>query len=328
VEILGLFGRGASLSLFTSFRLSKATVWFSVILGLLTSSLSPILIRASEVELSPQATIFHRSWMAMLIFVALEIVTTERQHSRAKDTIEGHSGDWLINWRSTFGLLLLLGSTFTIAVVSWAWSLTITTVANSSLLHSLTPIFTGLFAWIAFGQRFNNNFWIGTLIAVSGVVILGISEYRFSPAHLWGDAGSLFSAIFFSVEPVLIGRLRQRLGTYTIMAWNYGIIALIILPGLWLFPDASVPVSSQGWFTLLAMAIICQTIGMGLLAYCLRFISAGVISLLHLSMPLISASIAWLAFGEPLSCWNVLVFVVIIGGIIISTRERNSFAQS
>ncbi len=298
-------------------------IWLPVTVGLAASSLSPVLIRASEYELSPHATIFHRSWMAALIFIGLEVIKARRRHLPTAHDMEGCPTDWRAEWQSTLRLLLLMGVSFTVAVTSWAWSLTATTVANSSLLHSCIPIFVGFFAWLAFGQCFDSNFWIGTSVAVSGVFVLGISEYSFNPEHLWGDAAALFSAVFFSTEPILAAQLRRRLGTYTIMAWNYGIITVLIAPFLWLLPEASVPVSGRGWLVILVMAIVCQTVGFGLLTYCLKFISAGVMSLLHLLIPLMSASVAWLAFGESLSLSNVLAFFIIIGGIVISIQGES-----
>lgn len=281
----------------------------ALVLGLAACSLSPILIRLGEVELSPHATIFHRSWMAMLIFIGWEWRARRQDGSEAAEQQP--------DWQVTAGLLLALGVTFAIAVVAWAWSLTETTVANSSLLHSFTPLFTGLFAWLIWGQRFGLLFWLGMSVAMGGALFLGVAEYGFNPEHLRGDAASLFSALFFSPETVLIERLRQRLGTPAILAWCFGTIAVLILPFLWVFPSGAAPTSARGWATLLTMAIVCQGLGFGLLTYCLKYIAAGVVSLAHLLMPLLSAGLAWPVFGEPITRSVAVAFVVVLGGIVL-----------
>ncbi|WP_366557793.1 EamA family transporter [Okeania sp. SIO1I7] len=55
-----------------------------------------------------------------------------------------------------------------ICLVSWAWSLTKTTVANSNLLHNTTPIFAVLSGWLLLSQSFGSRFLISTILALGG----------------------------------------------------------------------------------------------------------------------------------------------------------------
>jgi len=43
---------------------------------------------------------------------------------------------------SSIGMLIADGFLLSMALISWAWSLTQTSIANSSVMHNLTPIFT------------------------------------------------------------------------------------------------------------------------------------------------------------------------------------------
>ncbi|MEB3179495.1 MAG: DMT family transporter [Nostocaceae cyanobacterium] len=288
-------------------------------LGLIAISFAPIFIRLCETEITPYATIFHRSWMAMLMFAGLEIISRNTSNQNLPDQKdEAANVDGKTNWKLSGILLLLLGVTFTVAVVSWAWALTQTTVANSSLLHSLTPLFTGLFAWMFWGQKFSRAFLLGVAIATGGAILLGVQEFSFNPEHLWGDAVSLFSAVFFSVEPLLAERLRERFGSSTIMFWCFAVVTVLTLPLVLLFPDGSVPVSLKGWLTILAMAVVCQVIGHGLLTYCLKYIAAEIVSLSYLLVPVMSSVEAWLFFNESLTWLSAIIFTVVLGGIVIS----------
>jgi len=290
-------------------------------IGLIAISFAPIFIRLSEIEISPYATIFHRSWMATSIFLVLQAFS--RDTSSGNPQTQPHTiapeSPWKFAWGSTGTLLFLLGTTFAAAVLLWAWALTQTTVANSTLLHSFTPLFTGLFAWIVWGQRFGRGFWLGMAIATLGAILLAVGEFTLSPEHLWGDAASLLSAIFFSTEPLLVEKLRDRLSPNTIMFWCFGLVTVLTLPLLLLSPEGAFPISLNGWLTLLAMAIICQAIGHGLLTYCLKYITAGVVSLSHLSVPNFSATEAWLFFREPLTSSGAFAFAIVLGGIAIGT---------
>jgi len=303
-----------------SSKQERTRALFALAAGLIAVSLAPILIRLSEVQVSPYATVFHRSWIATLMFVSLAAFS--RRTGRKPAAIA--SG----NWRNTAGLLLLLGITFTAAVVTWAWALTETTIANSSLLHSFTPAFTGLFAWLFWQQRFGSSFWVGMTIAMGGAIMLGWEDASFNSEHLWGDGASLLSAVFFSTETLLVERLRQRLATDVILAWCCGMITCFTLPLLWLFPDRVIPTSIQGWLAIFALAAICQVLGHGLLTFCLKYTSAGIVSLSHLLVPLLSAGIAWPVFNEPLTLPTAIAFAVVTGGIALSIAGSPSGCET
>lgn len=303
-------------------RQESVRAFAALALGLLAISFAPIFIRLSEIEITPYATIFHRSWMAALIFGGLRLLARPTTGTAASTDRDSSSTDRPPDqqqalWDTTRGLTFLLGTTFTVAVVSWAWALTQTTVANSTLLHSFTPLFTGLFAWLLWGQRFNRSFWGGMAIAVGGAILLGIEDFSLNQDRLWGDGASLFSAVFFSAEPLLVERLRRRIGPNAIMFWCFSIVTLLTLPIVLLAPSRSMPVSLNGWLAIIAMAMICQALGHGLLTYCLKSVNAGAVSLSHLSVPLFSALEAWFFFGEPLTPTSAIAFAIILGGIAI-----------
>lgn len=302
---------------------SDLRAFLALATGLVAISFAPIFIRLSELEITPYATIFHRSWMAALIFLGLRAFSGRT--APEDQTIQPSQGPsesvWKFSWGATSTLLLLLGTTFAAAVLLWAWALTQTTVANSTLLHSFTPLFTGIFAWLIWGQRFGRGFWTGMAIATLGAIFLAIGEFSLRPEHLWGDAASLLSAVFFSTEPLLVERLRARLCPNAIMFWCFALVTVLTLPFLFLAPAGAFPTSLNGWLVLLAMAIICQAIGHGLLTYCLKYISAGVVSLSHLSVPIFSAAEAWLFFSEPLTGAGAIAFATVLGGIAYGTSR-------
>ncbi|NEQ67386.1 MAG: DMT family transporter [Symploca sp. SIO2D2] len=298
----------------------------ALIVGLVAVSASPIFIRLSEMEISPYATIFHRSWMATAIFAALLLIPNNSSVGTALLDSDTNSIKQQLRKprsRSLQWLLLGFGLTFTAAVISWAWALTKTTVANSSLLHSSIPIFTGLLGWLFLGQRFRPSFWVGMAIATTGAILLGIEDFQFNPEQIWGDSVSLLSAVFFSVDPLLVEQLRQRLSSSTILFYGFSMVTLLSFPLVLCFPETALPTSLNGWLTLLAMTIICQVVGHGLLTYALKDITAGIVSLCHLLVPILSAAEAWWVFGEALSKLSILTFVIVLAGIIISLRGVN-----
>ncbi|MBC6422130.1 MAG: DMT family transporter [Hormoscilla sp. SP12CHS1] len=58
-------------------------------------------------------------------------------------------------------LFILVGIVGSASVICWAWSLTQTSVANSTVLRSMSPVFTSLGGWLLFNQRFDRRFLAG-----------------------------------------------------------------------------------------------------------------------------------------------------------------------
>lgn len=74
------------------------------------------------------------------------------------------------------GLLLIAGISFATSLTLWAWSLTQTSVANSTLLNNMMPIFTTLSAWLLLGQQFKAKFLLGMAVAIVGVIAIGVED--------------------------------------------------------------------------------------------------------------------------------------------------------
>ncbi|MBC6479750.1 MAG: EamA family transporter [Hormoscilla sp. GM7CHS1pb] len=73
----------------------------------------------------------------------------------------------------------------------WAWSLSQITVAISTVLVSLKPLFTCLFAWLIWGQRFDNKFLIGMVIAIGGAGAIGLDDLLIDTGNFKGDIAVL-----------------------------------------------------------------------------------------------------------------------------------------
>ena len=121
----------------------------SLFLGVGAISFGSIFMKLSEIELSPSATVFNRFWLASVVFLLWH---------GYKAIWQRFSGDKPVEQQpyTSQDLLLLLGAgiLWAATLVLLAWSLTQTSVAISSVLHNLAPIFTSLGVWLLFRQGF------------------------------------------------------------------------------------------------------------------------------------------------------------------------------
>lgn len=200
--------------------------------------------------------------------------------------------------RELFVLSSILG---TAAVSLWAISLTQTSVANSNLLHTMTPLFAVLGAWLVFGQRFAASYLPGMLLAVAGVALISEADLRGSRDSLTGDAIALLSAVFYAFNYLTREKLRGKFSTSQILFWtcllssDYTGVAAFRSHGQ-IFPH-----SWQTWVAVIGLAIACQVLGQGLLVQHLKQFSASFVTLLMLLEPLLTASFVAMIFAERLS---------------------------
>lgn len=275
-------------------------------------SFSPILTKLSEIEISPTATIFNRLWIATIILSSWQLFQkpTEPQTSL--------SGEYISEYKRK-SLLILASILATFSSLLWAISFTQTSVASSTVLRSLTPLFISLGAWLILKQQFKSQFIVGMIISILGGAIIGWGDLRLGTNNLIGDGIALMSAALHGANILTVGYLRD-LGCETgqVLLWRCSFGTLIMLPFVYLTDIQIFPVSIQGWSMVIALAIICQTFGQGLLVFSLKRFSSSFVGIVTLLKPILTALLAWLIFAENLSLISGVAAILILWGIYLA----------
>ena len=285
----------------------------TLFLAILALSFAAIFIRLSERELGPVATIFNRFWVATLILGLGNVFKTLR---------ERHSHDSSLAKQdyttSDLVLLLVMSCFFSGTLMTWAWSLTQTSVANSNLLHNITPLFTTLMGWLFLRQCFEGKFIIGMGLAISGSIFIGLGDLQVASDNFTGDSLAILSAVFSAANLLTVEKLRSKFSATTILLWCSFFGALLTFPIVLLTEDVLFPYSSAGWMAIIANALVCQVFGQSLQAYNLKRFSSGFVAIFLLLDPVITAILAWIIFSEQLSPLNGLGFSVVLIGLYLA----------
>ncbi|MBW4600082.1 MAG: DMT family transporter [Calothrix sp. FI2-JRJ7] len=285
-------------------------------IGIVALSFGSIFIKWSENELSPDATVFNRFWLATVFFALWQFAKVIIQF-RAREPIQQQP--------YTYQNLLILstsGISFALNLVCIAWSLTQTSVAISTVLHNLAPIFTSLGAWLLFNQGFNRQFVIGMVIAFAGAIGIEIEELSTATSNLVGSSVAILSAIFATAYLLAVEKLRAKFDSVTIQLWVCGISVIVMLPFVLLSGNEIFPSTLSGWTWVISLALVCQIVGQGLLTYSLNKFSSVVVSLVHLLEPIISSLFAWVIFWERLSFSNWIGFIILLIGLYIAVSSQ------
>ena len=276
--------------------------------GAAAIAFSPIFVRLSE--LGPTATAFWRVAFAAPA-LALWLGSDNRRRGVAAVRPTSARDRWL---------LVLAGLCFAGDLAFWHWSIKFTSVANATLFANFAPVFVTPAAYLLFRERFRPAFILGLVLAIAGAAVLMSASLSFSGAHILGDALGLVTAGFYAGYMLVLGALRSRFSTATIMAWTAVIAAVLLLPVALLSGESLLATTAHGWFILLALALFSHAGGQSLIASAFAHLPTSFSAVALLLQPAIAACLAWIILGESLGPVQALGSVLVLVGIVIARR--------
>lgn len=266
---------------------------------------APIFVRLSE--LGPSATAF---WRLALALPALWLWLTVEARGRGAPRQPSCMAD--------YRRLIVAGLFFAADLAVWHWSITLTSVANATLLANFAPIFVTLGAWLWFGQHFSRTFILGMATALAGATILIGTSFHLSLRHLLGDVLGLVTAVFYAGYILAVKELRDDFSSATILVWSGVVSAVTLLPITLLSGEGLIAFTVRGWAVLIGLALISQVGGQGLITYALAHLPAAFSSVGLLLQPAIAALLAWIILYEPLGLWQALGGAIVLAGIVLA----------
>jgi drug/metabolite transporter (DMT)-like permease len=279
----------------------------ALLLGGAAIGCSPIFVRVSEV--GPIATAFWRLVLALLPLLLVYYREKSRVHGRHR-----------LQTRREYFDVTAPGLFLAADLAAWHISLHMTSVANSTLLVNVAPIFVTLFSWLALRHRIRGLFLVGLGVAIVGIVVLKGGPAALGGGDIRGDSVAVTAAALYAGYILLLGRARKRYPTTTIMVWSTisaacctGLLAVLTEPHL-------LPLTVRSWMILLGLAWISQAGGQSLIAFALAWLPATLSSLTLLIQPVVAALLAWLLLHEPLTTFQIVGGLIVIGGIALARR--------
>ena len=267
---------------------------------------SPIFVRLSDV--GPMATAFWRVALALIPIVIVSLMKKER----------GPKPQSL----SDYAMLVLPGVMLALDLAAWHLSLTMTSVANATLLANLAPVFVTLIAFVFFSARISRAFVIGLAVALSGVVILKGGPAAIGNGDLRGDGIAMIAAFFYACYILAIGRLRSRFDTIRIMLWSTACAAVCIFPIGLIYEGHMLPATVYGWSIVFGLAFISHAGGQVAITYALAYLPPAFSSLTLLLQPVVAAILAWALLNEAIGTMQAFGGAVVLAGIMIARTSR------
>jgi drug/metabolite transporter (DMT)-like permease len=286
-------------------RAQSRLAFLALIGGATGIGFAPVLVRLTDT--GPSATAFYRVLFALPLLWLWAAVDHRNHPSMPQPR----------SWRD-FACLAGSGLLFAADLSIWHWSLRFTTVANSTLLTNIAPLFVSFGAWLLLKEAITRRFLLGMTLSIAGGCLLAGSSAQLTKDHLWGDFLAVVAAVFYGGYLLMVKHLRTRFATPTIMAWS----GLVSCPAFgligWVTGDSFWASHAQGWMAIGALALVSHVGGQTLIAYGFGHLPASFSAVSLLWQPVVAAGVAWIILHEPLRGSQALGGLVVLGGIALA----------
>jgi drug/metabolite transporter (DMT)-like permease len=275
----------------------------SLIIGILCISFSPIFVKLAGAD--PLASGFYRIFIAWLCLLPYCIIKGYLKISR-KDLI----------------IALIGGVVFGADIAVWNLSLVKISATVSTLIANLAPVWVGLISYLVFKKKSGKLFWIGTVVAILGMIILVGYQNILSLQFNIGIPLALLASLFYAIYIVITRGILQKISTVTFMFYNMlaGSVFLFVI-NLFLH-NQLVAFSTTAWLCFLGMGLLCQLAGWLTINHTLRFLESTKVSIALLSQTVIAGFLAILLLNETLELKEIIGSVIVLGGIAITFLKK------
>lgn len=229
----------------------------------------------------------------------------------------------------TWLLVALSGVFLAFHFIFWIGSLKYTTVASSTILITLQPIFVMVMAYFTLKERTSWQAWAGAGIAIFGSTFIGWGDLQISGMALWGDLLSLLGTFVVSGYLVIGQYLRGAMSSmvYSLLVYVFAIIVMFfycIGEGYSL-----VDYSGREWLLFVLLAVIPTVFGHTLFNWLLKYVSAAAISMAILGEPIGATILAYLLLGEAVTWAQWVGGGIIMSGIwlFLATQKKQNAEQ-
>jgi len=208
--------------------------------------------------------------------------------------------------------------------MTWFLSLDYTSVASSTVLVTVHPLYVGLLSTLWLSEPPSRLEWMAILVATSGTVWIGWGDFRLGEGAFIGDLLAALAAVFAALYFIAGRKLRQRLGLWSYVAPVYLLAALLTGISMWVRGVPATGYSPATWALFAGMAIGPMLLGHTSFNWALRHVRAYVVSLVVLLEPVGATVLAVLVLGaaELPSMNTVTGGIAILGGMAMLVREQ------
>lgn len=271
--------------------------------GVLAISVFPVLVK---LELAPGViSAFYRMAFSALLLFPYALITKK----------------FKLPSRKYFLLSILCGLIFGADVAVWNISIQESTATQATLLTNLSPIWVGLGMFLFFPNKPKKNFWIGTSLALLGMIILIGFDFFWKMSFDRAFTLAILSGILYAHYMLISKNTLQKVDVISFMSISLLSASLFLGIVSYYLDEPFTGFGPKGWIVLGIQAVICQLLAWLLLSYATQNMRATRVSVSLLGQGFMSAILAWIFLNEQIS------FQMVIGGLVLLLGIRTTFIE-
>lgn len=279
----------------------KLNPYIVVMIGVLTISSSAILVKLSSAEAG--AIAFYRMFFSVCILLPMFLRRSKSELRMMK------RNDWIYS--------LLAGIFLAFHFILWFESLNYTSVASSTVLVTLQPLFAFIGTFLFFKEKYSIKSITSAAVAMIGGFVISWGDFRLSGAALLGDMLAL-SACALITAYLLVGQsLRQRISLITYTFLVYSISTIVLFFYVIIRNEPLYPYPIEDWIYFLLLAILPNLLGHSLFNWALKWVSTAVISMAVLFEPVGATILAYLILSEKVAWFQLAGGSIIIISVLL-----------
>lgn len=275
----------------------------ALVIGVLAISIFPILVK---LELTPGTiSAFYRMAFSAALIIPYAIITRSFKLPKTKYLL----------------FSVLCGFIFGTDIIVWNVAIIESTATQATLLSNLSPVWVGLGTFLFLASKPKINFWIGTVIALFGMVVLiGFDfffDLSFDRAFLLAILSGMLYANYMLVSKSALEKV-DVISYMCIMLFSASVFTGIVS---YLLDQPFTGFSNAGWLVLIVQAVVCQLLAWLFLSYATKHMRATRVSISLLGQGFLATLLAWVFLKEEIT------FQMIVGGVILIIGIGTTFVE-
>lgn len=271
----------------------------SLAFGIICISFSPIFVKLADA--SPSVCAFYRIFFAWICLLP---------YCLYKNNLKMDGKD--------IRLAMLGGLIFAADIALWNQSIKMISATVSTLMANLTPVWVGLISYFILQKKTGRLFWIGTGIAITGMVVLiGLSNLLYLQLNI-GFLFAIAASILYAIYILTTSDILKRINTLPFMFYNMLAGGIFLLALCLLLDNELFDFNLKTWGSLAGMGILCQLVGWITINHAIGRLESTTVSITLLSQTVVACILATFILDEILELKEIIGSIIVLCGITIT----------
>lgn len=215
--------------------------------------------------------------------------------------------------------------------ITWIIGARMTPSANASLIVNMVPVVMPFLLLLVVEERISRAEGAGTLLGMTGVLLLGLGDFNLSPEYALGDLVCFLSMLFYAFYLIYARKNREMASIYLYVVPIYLMAGLFCLAIALVLQAAGYPINWFGpdhrmeWISILGLALVPTVLGHSLINWALTRIRGQAVVIINLAQFIFAGIMGYLLLDEiPALVFYIASALVVIGAVIVIRQKHNA----